>query len=655
MAFNLTPTSITYNAAGKFGQSLVSTAASRARFTTGGSLIPLNKTFTFEAFLKLGAASTTTQIFAGCPGAFWAGVDASSNLQMKYGFNGTGTSEVGIGTTATLTVGVWHHVQISMDAVAGVKIWLNGTLAGSSSVTPDAAGVKFDGVLEIGALSNGSLPWCGATTSGNEIDSVVLWRTAKTTATVPTAAYTGAEAGLIARYAFDGNLNDTATPAAATTLTYLQPSAVYLATAASFIVAANGSLSAPVTITPSDGAGGTFTPASVTLNASTPSVTFTYTAATIGAKTISVANNGGLSSPSISLTVLPTPSATKYPDDPGILYSPYNWAVSNAAGKTINSGAYFKTIFTGASCTLNFDISAASAPLPRLLIRVDGRTWQSVPLAASIAVTLPSDQTNATHILDVLVDAVTNLPGVSRWSPQNTAVVLTSIVLASASETVTSPKRKAKNLIVYGDSITEGTRTLNSGAASDVDRNSSVASWAYALAEQLGAEVGVIGFGSTGWTTGGLGGVPKLSLSYNLLWAGQARDFATYPPDWVVINGGVNDNLNNIVPDVLTTVNGLLAATPESTRIALVRPFANANQEVNLQTGQATCSVPGRVFYITSQGWWLTSESPDAIHPYGWAGISKIAPRLAAALQDIDGIPTADVGLTLGGELVILN
>ncbi len=53
-----------------------------------------------------------------------------------------------------------------------------------------------------------------------------------------------------------------------------------------------------VTVTPADSsAGGTFTPTTRTLSAATTSATFTYTAATDGAKTISVTNNGGLTNP----------------------------------------------------------------------------------------------------------------------------------------------------------------------------------------------------------------------------------------------------------------------------------------------------------------------------------------------------------------------
>lgn len=53
-----------------------------------------------------------------------------------------------------------------------------------------------------------------------------------------------------------------------------------------------------VVVTPHDGGdGGTFTPTTVNLTTAAPSVTFTYTPASAGTKTINVTNNGGLTNP----------------------------------------------------------------------------------------------------------------------------------------------------------------------------------------------------------------------------------------------------------------------------------------------------------------------------------------------------------------------
>lgn len=105
-----------------------------------------------------------------------------------------------------------------------------------------------------------------------------------------------------------------APPAVATAITMSGPSSGVVSEASSsFTIGVSpigGTLSGTVTVTPSDGAaGGTFSPTSLALTTASPSGTFTYTPATQGAKTISVTNNGGLSSPS-NITYTASASAT---------------------------------------------------------------------------------------------------------------------------------------------------------------------------------------------------------------------------------------------------------------------------------------------------------------------------------------------------------
>ena len=87
---------------------------------------------------------------------------------------------------------------------------------------------------------------------------------------------------------------------AATAVTMSGPSSgTVLVASTNFTVGANGAITGTVVVTPSDGgAGGTFTPTTVSISSGSPTGTFTYTPATTGVKTISVTNDGGLSNPS---------------------------------------------------------------------------------------------------------------------------------------------------------------------------------------------------------------------------------------------------------------------------------------------------------------------------------------------------------------------
>jgi hypothetical protein len=95
------------------------------------------------------------------------------------------------------------------------------------------------------------------------------------------------------------NLTYTASAAAATALTLTGPSTgVAGSPSSAFTVGANGVITGTITVTPT-AAGCTFTPTTVNISAGSPTATFTCTAAAAGAKSITLANNGGLSNPSV--------------------------------------------------------------------------------------------------------------------------------------------------------------------------------------------------------------------------------------------------------------------------------------------------------------------------------------------------------------------
>lgn len=94
----------------------------------------------------------------------------------------------------------------------------------------------------------------------------------------------------------------------ASTYTLTGPAQGVIGVASTVFTVTPNALIVSTTVTPSDsGAGGTFTPTSLTFTASAAAQTFTYTPASLGTKTISTTNNGILSNPaSLSYLSLPT-------------------------------------------------------------------------------------------------------------------------------------------------------------------------------------------------------------------------------------------------------------------------------------------------------------------------------------------------------------
>lgn len=120
-----------------------------------------------------------------------------------------------------------------------------------------------------------------------------------------------------------------------------------------------GTITSPVTVTPNDGgAGGTFSPASLTLPAGTTTgaFTFTYTAASAGSKPIGITNNAGLTNPAtISYT-----AAVAQTGNPLTLAS----ATYNSAGKfsqSLNGGyGMASNVTSGSKLTIEAWVKGSS-------------------------------------------------------------------------------------------------------------------------------------------------------------------------------------------------------------------------------------------------------------------------------------------------------
>lgn len=352
----------------------------------------------------------------------------------------------------------------------------------------------------------------------------------------------------------------------------------------------------------------------------------------IQVRAFDAANNK--SNPAISsASGFTTPAAPVALDTSLVTFSPYNWALTSSTAKTINPGAYFKTVFGGTACTLNFDMTGITSPLPQISYRVDRHSaWTTVPIAASLVIAIPSDTADYAnkggHLLEVLVKSMTETQ--TRWSPQTTAVSLTGIILDSG-KVCSAPPALPTSLLFYGDSITEGVRTVNSTATNDIDRNDAAQCWSLEVARILGMEASNVGFGGSGFTVTGSGGIPVLGASYNQIYSGFARSFATSPAA-IILMEGTNDG-GDVTSAATGALNSLIAAT--TSKIIVLRPFNGTAHASQLQAAIAACSTPSRCTYVDTAGWFTTANSSDNLHPYGVENLTHIAPLAANAVRSV--------------------
>lgn len=616
----------TFNATGgKFGGAFTGGVG-----TTATNVLPNTGGFTAEALFNF-AGGSGTYLILGSVDTFWVGV-SSGALAAHFGL---GTSEGVITSSIAVTAG-WHHAAL-VCGTAGTTLFLDGAVAGTSTQTFSGQGATFAnpiGVRGFNGYTYNTYQWQGS------VDEVAFWSGARysTAFTPPVAPYAGSETGLLALYHLDSDGTDSRTAPPVPSMGTAGVSGTVAGGA--MVVGGSYANGVPGGLTYSLDGGAASAASGASISGGVYS--FTIVAPAIGAHTISVTGTGGntATSPTISFTTTATGFAIA-PSNVAFVYSPYNWQVLAGVATAWNPGAYFRVLFSGSSCTLNFDVSAAVAPLSQLWWRVDNGPWTQVEVAAAIACAIPAITNNNAdipyHRLDVVVKSIDSGPGVNRWVPPTPgAIRFTGLTLGNGAGVLT-PSRAALNVLVYGDSITEGIRTLGETGASP-DFSDAMFGWAYALGALLGAEVGLVGFGGTGYLTS-LGQVPVFSSSYGLIAAGVPRVFSP-APDLVVVNHGTNDGGGNVQAAAVSALNGLLAAV--SCRVALLNPLPTSDNGY-LQAAVLGCSAPSRAAFVSTAGFFVKGLGSDSIqlHPSGPNATALIAPRVAAALQRL--LPAAAI------------
>jgi len=325
------------------------------------------------------------------------------------------------------------------------------------------------------------------------------------------------------------------------------------------------------------------------------------------------------------------------PSDPAIIYSPFNWEVTANATSTINGGAYFRTLFSGNSCVLKFDVAQMVSPVSQIYYRVDNGPLTLVSVAASVATVIPpithANPDITFHFLEVIVKSTTERA--NRWlaNQPSTKVIFAGLYLDALAK-VFPVQAASTNVLIYGDSITEGVRTLGESAANDTDFDDSTMSYAFALRALLGVEMGVVAFGASGLSRGGSGNVPPTGQSWNLHFEGAPRAFKPIP-DLIVTNLGTNDGSVNIVPQMTALLNDLIATCP-GRPIAVLRPF-NGGQASNLQLAIAACTQPSTCHYIDTTNFFNLQLGTDSmkLHPSGPNSIARIGPAVATTLRPL--------------------
>jgi len=585
--------------------------ASATTFGSGAS-------WTIEMWLTTTSSGTLVALSGLKPSIpVWLGVSGGDFAVNVPGFGSTITSGIAIND------GAQHHCALVMSGGISFTLWVDGVQGGSSH--SGTWGTPTPALATLGNLGHDFL-WDG------KIDELAIWDTSRYTGTFtpPSSAYTGTESNLRALYHLQSDGSD-ATGAGGMVLA---PTGV-IASSTGNTITVTGSGTSWLSGTVFSATGGTITAQSV--NAGTQVATLTYDAPSSGPVTFS--EDADLLTADLTINTV----AVIAPDDSHIIYSPFNWVVTSGSARTVNAGAYFRTIFIGTQFKVTTDTSANSSPYPELWVRIDNQAWVQFTLSAgNPTLSLATGVDDRKHLIEVVVKSTSITQ--ARWSSPVAVVAITSI-LVDPGTSLYSPVRRTKNILIYGDSITEGVLTVNLTAPNDTDQDDILGAYSWGLT-QLDAEVGIVGFGGQGVNAAGVGSVPALTSAYNFIYSGASRSFSSPAPNLIIYNLGTNDG-SSITSGLTTVANAILAAAPAARQVILV-PF-NGTHASDIA---AAVSAVGNAL-VTSQsttGWWTPDgNDPDVTHPLNYAGAGLIAPRLLAAVIPIlypgGGGSTATVGV----------
>ena len=339
-------------------------------------------------------------------------------------------------------------------------------------------------------------------------------------------------------------------------------------------------------------------------------------------------------------------------NDTRIYHTEYNWYADKTFGfiETANPGAYIKVNFTGSS------IGIALAP-PLLNITYATLTWsidegpeqnEKLPAPENF-IQLASNLNKTTqHSLYLFVK---NAEHEDRWYGPGIRIRILNFTIDDDA-TLIAPKLASKRMIAYWDSIGEGI-----GVYGDLPSSDAHATWAFALAPALDAELSLVAWGAQGYTVGGTGNTPPLwnsngeanSSTWKWISSKYPRSFEVCP-DYFINGHGTNDGLKKINPDLVSAAAlGWLKEvrqTCPTSKVFLVVPFGRFMEDAIIKAYQSYQEIQYDhstvLIQLGERGskgltqWGATFEAVDGIHPWAWKSCqlgallaAEIVPHLA--------------------------
>jgi hypothetical protein len=441
-------------------------------------------------------------------------------------------------------------------------------------------------------------------------------------------------------------------------------------------ISGGGVLANPLSVTLSDGAGGAFYPNPVTLSATAgTTVPVAYTPVSPGSHTITASHSGGNASISDATTATVFVSSSILTNDPACVLSPYNWTIGgrgSGSAQTWNTGAYARFYFKNCtSVTLFLDMTSYNntAQNPFFTYCLDNgvlATPINLPSTGQLSISVPD---TGSHCLEVYLDSIPQAAG--RWARTLFFGIQGIGLSSSGTSDPASVVQGQHNLLIYGDSITEGI-LANNGVDGVIYDYSFMLGQYFRI---LGFEYGIVACGFQGYSGVGVGGVPCLFVegndslsSWNKIDAQNSRVSGgqiTPAPDIIFEAMGTNDGLygnggNHLTPPLAQQITAfyqaLRAAAPKALLINMIPWSGLIRSDINSAMAAYAASAPSDTkaktvdFHIDSR----MGSSPNQYCFYGgglhlglWGHANVASLTVGAVEQLYLGSPQSTARLSL--------
>jgi len=302
-----------------------------------------------------------------------------------------------------------------------------------------------------------------------------------------------------------------------------------------------------------------------------------------------------------------------FPNIPNVYFSG-RWFDKVVGGEntvaSINQGAeIFAKVKNTTTVNALFSIITQAGNTPYISVSIDGGSWNRMIITPNLQIA--SGLSLNEHTVRIVVSGL--MEHEDKWI-QGNGIAFKGLSVAVGG-LIYPIKPQNRYGVFFGDSITEGINVL--GVTANSDSNCAEKAFPFVTSNLLDVAPLIVGFGGSGLTVGGSGGVPKAVDVID--WTISGIQENAQEPDFIVINHGTNDSgtpAATYKAALVEFINRIKIKYP-AIPIFVMQPFLGY---YGTSIVDVISAYNNNVFFVDTTGWGVTYS--DSAHPNTLGGIT---------------------------------